>query len=545
MRPDERYHSDQNHSYSEEPDAQVSLRELARVIRDHKRAILLSVIAVSAAFIVAMLTMLALAPVTRMTTLPFRLEFTGADRGEYPNGTKFSPSEVVSTPILVRVYRNNDLENVVPFQKFKSSIFVVESNPALESLEREYRAKFAESKLSTVDRARLEQEFQQKKESIARSYFEISYAETGRFKGLSSGLRKKILHDILSTWAEETVRNKGVVMYDIPVLSSGIFDRTMLDGYDYLIALDILRSKINRIVENTGQLAQIPGAKVVRTAEVPHASLGELRVRLEDQVKFRIEPLVGTILSDGLSRNPENTIEFLQSRLRFNRIERNQAENRSATLLRALQTYQARRAGIADPAMESQSGGNVMPQLDEGFLNRIVAMSGEENDMRFRQELVREIQRESMSVVPLQAEEDYYESLLDSLRGFESRARAATPEELQLIRTQVEQAINEAIRTTDQVNEIYRAVSENLNPSTILFSTTGPAVTSTSSAVSIQRITLIGVLLMLVTLALAVIGSLFHARITGLRTPEDEAPQKQVEKREVAMSGSEQPAELG
>lgn len=507
--PMKTYEYDSPSNAPEEP--VVSLAEIAASTKRHKWPILLSLAALAFIFTAGAIAYLLLKPARSITTLPFRLEFAGAERGRYPNGTTFSSAEIVSTPILVQVYKANDLGDVVPFQEFKSSIFVVESNPALEALQREYRAKLSAPRLESVDRARLEQEYEEKKESIARSYYAISYAEQGRFTGVPKKIREKVLSDILATWAEQTVQSKGVVLYDLPILSSAIFESGMLDSYDYIIALDILRSKINRIIRNIEELSTIPGAKVVRTSEPPQVTLAELRVRLEDQLKFRIDPLIGTILDSGISKNPAASISFLESRLQFNAIERAGAENRVEAMRESLDVYQ-RAPSESTPSSEPSSA-PVMPQLDQGFIDRIIVMSGQQDDMVFRQTLVQNMQNEALRVVPLESEERYYRGLIESLRGYGSRARPASSDELQMMRAQVDRAMTDAVRATDQVNEIYRSLSQNLNPSTVLFSTTAPPATETQTVVSVGNIALLGLLLLLLAVPLAILVAFVHSRI--------------------------------
>lgn len=50
----------------------------------------------------------------------------GAADGEYPNGAKFSREEIIATPVLMRVYETNDLEQYGGFGEFASA-FLVES----------------------------------------------------------------------------------------------------------------------------------------------------------------------------------------------------------------------------------------------------------------------------------------------------------------------------------------------------------------------------------------------------------------------------------
>lgn len=515
---------------AEEPGTStLSLRQFFTILRAYKAAILLSLVAVVAGYALVVVAYVVLSPSRRITTLPFRLEFKGAESGVYPNGTPFSASEIVNTPILLSVYNANALSDMVAYQTFKNAIFIVESNPALEALEREYRAKLAEPKLSAIDRDRLEQEFQQKRASISRSDYAINYVDSGQVKRLPKTVHVKILNDILATWAEQTTQHKGVVLYDLGTISSSTFDKSSIDRYDYLIALDMLRVKINRVIGNIDSLSQIPGAKVLRTAAPARASLDEMRFRLMDAIKFKIEPLTGTIINSGLTGGPIQATEFLQTRLSFNEIERKQAEGRVQMLREALAAYDSSSGPAAQSTSTSAPPPTVVPQVDNTFLERLVTLSNKSQDFQYRQNIVDNIQAESLKIVPLQGEEQYYRSLLGSLQRH--GGPAARPEETARIREQIVGVFDEAIRTTDQVMEVYQAVSQNLNPSAVLYSTTAPPVTrQESSAASVSQLLLVAALLLLLTLPLSMIGSFLHYRFTteGLAEAEGTQPETRV-----------------
>jgi len=152
----------------------------------------------------------------------------------------------------------------------------------------------------------------------------------------------------------------------------------------------------------------------------------------------------------------------------------------------------------------------VIPQIDESFLDRIVQMTGEGSDQEYRQKMVDDLRGEAMKVVPLEAAARYYRTLLESLRG---SLRKPTAEEKQTIEGQVSAILAEAVRTTDQVNEIYTNISKDLNPSTILYSATAPVSFSIQRPLSTEKLLLVGLLLLLVATPLVVIGALLYDRV--------------------------------
>ena len=55
-------------------------------------------------------------PTTQESTVVFRLLFKGAEKGYYPNGMRFTPADIISTPVLEEVYRRDHLEKFLPFE---------------------------------------------------------------------------------------------------------------------------------------------------------------------------------------------------------------------------------------------------------------------------------------------------------------------------------------------------------------------------------------------------------------------------------------------
>ncbi|MCA1734255.1 MAG: hypothetical protein LC732_11705, partial [Acidobacteria bacterium] len=298
-----------------EEESTISLREIASTLGRYKVPILLTIGILMLLWALGSALLLLRSPSERQAELPFRLEFKGAERGEYPNGTKFEATEILSAPVLLQVYNANQLDRYMQFSRFRSAVFVLQSNDALEQLIREYRARLSDPKLAAVDRERLEAEFAQKKASIAQSDYSLVLSVPEKAPAVPRKLQAKVLSDLLQVWAQQTVQNKGVVLYDLSILSSGMFEQQALDTYDYVIALDMLRSRIRRVIGNIDQLHDIQGSKVVRSGEPDSASLAELRVRLEDTLQFRVQPLLGLVLTEGISRSPSSSIRFLETQL--------------------------------------------------------------------------------------------------------------------------------------------------------------------------------------------------------------------------------------
>src|SRR5438105_701003 len=87
----------------------VSFSHIAHILQAYKVAIAISLTTVALAYAILALTWYLMSPSRHTTSVPFRLEFGGASEGRFPNGTKFSSSDIVAAPILLKVYNANHL----------------------------------------------------------------------------------------------------------------------------------------------------------------------------------------------------------------------------------------------------------------------------------------------------------------------------------------------------------------------------------------------------------------------------------------------------
>ena len=501
-------------------DEEISLQPLLRTMWLYRRVINFAVAGVMGIFVVAIVAAYVFLPVERSGTLEFRLLFDGADQGEYPNGTLFSSAEITSTPVLTEVFETNDLERYGSYGDFKNSVFVLQSNRELELLSYEYEARLADSRLSPVDRANIEEEFQTRRDSLTDPRFSLNLREDVRVAEMPRSLVSKVLDDTLATWARQADERKGALRYDIPVFSKNILRRDLIETEDYITGIDILRAQVRRIIANIEQIATLPGAAVIRIGD-GRTSLAEIRVNLEDVLRFQIQPLVGMIRMTGLSRDPESLGRYVDDQLFQISLERAETGTRVAAVQESLRAYMLQKGAVAVP--EAGAGGAIprpapggeamMPQLGESFLDRLVEMSTMNSDIEYRQRLTDRIIEESVAMAALEREQAYYEDFSLALQDLGPRSEGANQEsELVGIKTRFDGAFDQVVAAVDQVNAIHEELStQNLNPTTLLYTVTEPFTMRTERALSLPSIALYAMLVFMLSLVLVPLGCLAHS----------------------------------
>ena len=154
-----------------------------------------------------------------------------------------------------------------------------------------------------------------------------------------------------------------------------------------------------------------------------------------------------------------------------------------------------------------------MPRLGESFLDRLVEMSTMNSDIAYRQGLTDRIIEESVAVAALEREQAYYEDLSGSVTDLGPRLRDADRErELVSVEAEFEGAFDLVVVAVDQVNAIYEELStQNLNPTTLLYTVTAPFTIRTERALSLRTAVLYGALVFMLSLFLVPLGCLAHS----------------------------------
>lgn len=445
----------------------------------------------------------------------FRLEFTGADQNMYPNGAKFSASDILASEVLDKVYRRNDLARYMKFSEFKGSLTVYQTNDRLRMLEYDYSQKFAEKNLSMEARQRLEREYLEKKEALMIPVYSLVFSEGGRGGSIPNDLIGKVLQDVLEEWAFFADQVKGANMYQLDLLSPSVLNKDEIDGEDYLAGTDILRVMLKRVRENLDAVAKLPGAKVVRVRE-EGVSLADLRHRLQDLEGFKMTHLFALIRQTAVSKLPEMTLGYIENKLFELRIKTEQAAANLEVYENSLNRYisKSRGAGAVEyqmqgaPGLHSQQGAfsNVpalIPQFGESFIDSLVQMAQENSDAVFRQGITRNMINAGLEKVDLESQVKFYEDMgkkiSENLKEDHSSLAKDSADFLQIAANRVEKGQKEVFDGLESaikdLNLIYETLSKSsLNPEGTLYSLTSPALFSVEKPLSARRLVLMAVL---------------------------------------------------
>ena len=504
--------TDQHHDRAAHEPPPVSLSHLFHTVRSYLPIIAMAMAAIMVTYAVFALLSYLTAPRQRVTSRAFRLAFERAAAGEYPNGTKFSSAEIVATPVLLKVYQENDLARYVTFPQFAEAVFILESSEAYNALVLEYQARLADPRLSTIDRERIQKEYDLKRASLSKADLTINFLRTKAATDIPVSLAYKVLDDILVTWAAIAANEQHVLEYQISVLSPDFIRETELERKDPVIAIHVLRSKIIRAIENIELIRDLPSAELARTKK-DRVSLADIKLRLEDMVRFRLEPLASSVRPTDTA----SAIHFLERQLAYDMRVLKAHRDAASSVREALAVYEktqpqpssAMQPANGETTTAGGNSGNDSVVLNEGFLDRLISLTSNSADVLFRQKLVDEYRKLQMKAIPLEFAVAYDTQILGELR---SGGRGAAPAPEDAIQ-QINVTRSEVQALLVSVNEIYQLVSRHLNPSTHLYTPTAPPVTRTERSVSLARLALYGGIVFLLSLPVVIGLCLLHHRV--------------------------------
>lgn len=515
----------QVHSVPLDDEAQdeISLERIFSTLWTYRRVIEAGIAITLGVYVVLALAGFMLLPRERLASVGFRLVFDGVDDSKYPNDTKFATSDIIATPVLTEVFATNDLARYTgSFEKFKNSIFVQDANRDLELLDLEYSGRLADLKLAPMDRARLETEYKDKRKAMAAPYYTLTFRKNEQLTKMPPAIIEKSLVDTLATWARQVETRKGALRYNIPLPTRASVPLDLVEQEDFLIAADVLRAKTVGMLDVVDSIAKIAGSAALRVGP-DHLSLGEIRAGLNDTHRFRLQPLIATITQSGATTDPKRLRIYVENQLAQARARQTEQQRRVETLQRSLAAYNGDKpfstvpftapAGQSSRPAPADQASAVTPQVTESFLDRIMELSRQNTDVKYRQDLMVRINEEGMTAAALGRDIPYYEELLRQLpAGGFSQAQAAS------IRTATKTVYDSVTKGIDQLNVFFVELSaQNLNASSQLYTMAEPFQDFSQRALSIQAIVMYGMLTFLLAAFLVPLGCLLHHASVGIR----------------------------
>ncbi|TDO95981.1 hypothetical protein [Marinomonas balearica] len=190
-----------------------------------------------------------------------------------------------------------------------------------------------------------------------------------------------------------TYDHEGPLSLNKGLFSPRLFDISLVQNLDYLVAVDVLSQRIQLIRNNLSTLEGEPFASLA-TDPKSGLTLQDLSRLIADMETYDLQQLRAPLLELGISKNTSRVPLYYNFRIR--ELERDRDALNQQVL--AIQTAESRyiSGGAGQSSVPQNSGTSnsslgqtttLIPQLGDAFLDKIIAMSEKGGDMEYRQDL--------------------------------------------------------------------------------------------------------------------------------------------------------------
>lgn len=350
------------------------------------------------------------------TTIQF--SFDGLQNGQYPNGTQFRLSDVISTQVLSRIYRRLELDRygLTP-EGFANRVTIRPYAANREFIDAKYKGSLASVKLSQTEITDLEQAYTAELNSALRGGAKLSFYSSLQDK-IPNVAVFELLNQIPEEWSEVAIRERGVL--DLPVVTARAFSVEELGSIEYVSALWRVRSDVERLDADLDRLAADDRVSLVRDPE-SGSNVFDIRKQLDVLMRFGVEPVTSLVTEEGVAKDARRARSFLEARLRILRDKQDELRRKGLVFARAFDTHKA--ADLRAERVATTGSGMVgqQAQLGDEFIGRLLKLGDEVSEAQYRQSLTKsridfELKSEEITTEILAVERQ-----LDGLNGRDGR----------------------------------------------------------------------------------------------------------------------------
>jgi len=425
-------------------------------------------------------------PCKTTASLGIEMKFPSALQKKYPNGSPFSPNDILSTGLLKKAYQANHLEGKIDFSDFKKSLRINPSGDSLAALQLEYKVKLSDRKKLPIEREQLEEAYKKRREAITASEYSLFWMESASpAETIAASIKGKVLEDLPRFWAEEAVYAKKVLAFTC--LLPGRLQSENSTSKIISNTIDIAeRSRI--LAEDLNQLSLIPGGAQLCLAS--GTNLIDLKNRLQVLRESGLNRVQEALVNfSSVQSDKIKTEEILLGRLRARERFLFQEKAKLTPMEDAYRDYLASQRGLDNGTpIKAQSGegntGGATFQISESFLEKWIEMTKSYTDEEYRQSLIEDILAERKRVLECEFSVDEIKSYINSLQEADKKREVGItkgaarmvvlPSGLNTLQVMQETAteLNSIIAAAEQIRNL--AWKTLIQPQTELYSITTP-----------------------------------------------------------------------
>jgi len=349
---------------------------------------------------------------TKHASLQVHFNFQGVENGRFPNGTKFSPQELISGSVLSEVYGNITSPEFTYPELVKAIHLKSNFNGASELKSVVTQLLSKEKGLTTAEYSEAVLGYtnvvlaQSKKNVILTIDLSLF---NGNLKSASD-----LLTSIPKAWASKAIEDRGVLVVSPPTVSR--LDQRILSG-ELLIQVNVLGDTLSLLSNSVQDLSDSLDNQSIKDP-ASGMSITDLSYKLNLEDKYRISILKELVVKNGIGVKNEAWYKGFRD-ARLGKLERERA-----SLMRMVGVYE--QALIEFNQQSNNPSGNyeqsasqpgTTVQYGEGVINSLLTLGSKMSDPEYRKELLGKKIDISVELQEIITEIDFYSSTANHRTG--------------------------------------------------------------------------------------------------------------------------------
>ncbi len=442
----------------------------------------------------------------------FDLTFEGLADGTFPDGSPFLISDIIGPTVLSMVHRENNLAaQDISLDDFRRAINIQPYAPDYFMIRERYQRLLSDNRnLDVTELSQLQQQMRNELNAATSSSVQISLQLPNGT--ITSAQAQEILKDIPQAWALRAIEEKGVLKLNLPIYTARIFDEQRFENLDYLVGIELLLKNISLIQQNIAALKNVPNATNVLDDQTGY-SLEDLEKSISDVAQYDLRQLIDPVKELGLARDPEFVKLFYNSRLQDLRLKKQLWQQRAEVTRQVLSSYSGEVERTSGSSAITSNQTTMSPQLGDAFLDRLLEVSRQGDNLAYRQELTKQVLEYENNALDVENEIAEIQITLDAL----NKSRGQNSTEMAQYVEEVQERLPQILSTLRNYTEIVGRVHEKLGRQAV--GTVSELIQPQGGSfreVSDKPITITDIKTLIALLVLTLFGTVFVSLIVDL-----------------------------
>lgn len=369
------------HEQPSPPNDEIDLLSLLKSALATWKHVLIALVIVSAVYGGIKAAQVSLLTTEVSYSKPIRLMFPNAHKLQFPNGAKFSYSDIVAPAVVKIAYdRNRIKEYDISVAELQAALTAAPYSPGYPLIIKRYGMLMGDKRL-TADQlgelqAQMEKDLRQATAGEALITLRLDRKELPR------EVANRLLNDIPAIWADLAIKQKGVLNINIQLASANSINKDLILNKDPIVASDIIGEKLQTLKFNISKMSEFEGAQSV-VDPVTGMKILDLTYAAEDMGSYLLGGLVAPIRELGLTDSPQKTIYYYQDRIKKLNLQLTSLNRKAASVKTIYDSYTQSASNNAVAAGNNTS----ISEINSDLVDKLLSLSGDADKQRYRQEL--------------------------------------------------------------------------------------------------------------------------------------------------------------